>query len=185
MPRRLIRRWLPHERKFREHKHLRVLGNLLRDPNLWHLNRRSVSGAVGLGLFIAWTPIPVQMIVSATLAVLFRVNLPIAVVLVWITNPITVPPMFFFAYKVGNWMLGEPVRQTEFEFSLEWLAERLSDIWPPLLLGSLSVGVVSGVVGFVLVRLLWRLHVVRSWQERKRTRNTRTSGKPERPSSVA
>ncbi len=170
MARNLIRRWLPHDSRFREHKHLRMLGGLLREPNLWHLNRRSVSGAAFVGLFLAWVPVPTQMILAAIVTVWLRVNLPVAVVLVWITNPITIPPMSYLAYKVGTWLLGRPHQDLQVELTIEWLGEQLGYIWAPMLLGSLLIGLISALLGFFAVRLLWRLHVLRSWQERKRLR---------------
>ena len=168
-----LRRWLPHKSRFREHKRLRLLGNLLHDPNLWHLNRRSVSGAAFVGLFLAWVPLPVQMLLAAIVALWLRVNLPVAVVLVWITNPITIPPMSYLAYKLGAWLLGRPPQEMQVQLSLEWISEQLGYIWAPMLLGSLLIGLVSAALGFIAIRLLWRLHVIRSWQERKRRRASR------------
>jgi uncharacterized protein (DUF2062 family) len=77
------------------HKNLSFLGEKLHDPNLWHLNRRSVSAAFAIGLFAAWIPTPGQMVIAAIIALYFRANLPISVALVWITNPLTMPPMFY------------------------------------------------------------------------------------------
>ncbi|WP_455200119.1 DUF2062 domain-containing protein [Kaarinaea lacus] len=173
MPKRIIKRFLPDHDKIREHKHLQLLGPLLHDPNLLHLNRRSVSGAFAVGLFMAWIPVPFQMLLSAIVAILVRVNLPISVVLVWITNPVTMPPMFYFAYKVGTWILGHPAEDSNFEMTMEWLTKSIDDIWQPLLLGSLIVGVVSSVLGFVIIRSLWRLKVVQNWKERKAKRHAR------------
>ncbi len=184
MLRNLLRRWLPHASRFREHKQLRLLGGLLHEPNLWHLNRRSVSGAVFVGLFLAWVPVPVQMILAAVVTIWLRVNLPVAVVLVWITNPITIPPMFYFAYKFGSWLLGRSPQDVEVELSLEWLGEQLGYIWAPMVLGSLLIGLASAVLGFFAVRLLWRLQVTRSWQDRKR-RRARKPNRGARRTSVA
>ena len=184
MLRNLLRRWLPHASRFREHKHLRLLGGLLHEPNLWHLNRRSVSGAAFVGLFLAWLPIPVQMVLAAVVTRWLRVNLPVAVVLVWITNPITIPPMFYFAYKFGSWLLGRSPQDVEVELSLEWLGEQLDYIWAPMLLGSLLIGLASAVLGFFTVRLLWRLQVIRSWHDRKR-RRARKKNRGARRTSVA
>ena len=78
MAKKLIRRYLPDAHKIRDHKHLRLFGTLLHDPNLWHLNRRSVAGAFAVGLFMAFVPMPFQMIPAAALAILLRVNLPIS-----------------------------------------------------------------------------------------------------------
>lgn len=162
---------MPHEDRIRKHPHLnKIFGKLLHDPNLLHLNRRSVSGAFFIGLFMAFVPLPTQMIFAAAAAIWWRVNLPLSVALVWITNPVTIPPMFYFAYKVGAWTLDQPVQEWNFELSWDWLASELADKWEPFLLGCLICAVVSGVLGYILVRLIWRLHIVKQWSERKKRR---------------
>ena len=79
MPRHLIKRYMPDPNSIREHKSLRFLGSLLHDPNLWHLNRHSVARAMGIGLFAALMPMPLQMLLAAVLAIWVRANMPIAV----------------------------------------------------------------------------------------------------------
>lgn len=91
MPRRLFKRYMPDPESIRSQKSLRFLGKLTHDPNLWHLNRHSVSRAMAAGLFAAFIPMPMQMLLAAGLAVWIRSNLPISVGLVWLTNPITIP----------------------------------------------------------------------------------------------
>jgi len=167
MARKLIRRYLPDPHKIRDHKHLRLFGTLLHDPNLWHLNRRSASGAFAVGLFMAFMPMPFQMIPAAALAILFRVNLPISVVLVWITNPITMPPIFYFCYSLGAWLLDTPVHAVGYDFSWEWITTELIRIWKPFLLGSFLVATVCAAAGYLGIRGLWRWHVVRDWERRK------------------
>lgn len=53
---------MPDPEKLRNHKHLRIFGSLLNKPNLWALNRRSAPGAFAIGLFVAWMPMPFQMV---------------------------------------------------------------------------------------------------------------------------
>ena len=105
MLKKLIQRYTPKPDTLKNHKHLKIFGDLLHDANLWHLNRRSAAGAFAVGLFMCWIPLPSQMIMAAGLAVLFRVNLPISVALVWVSNPVTMPPMFYFAYLIGAFCL--------------------------------------------------------------------------------
>ena len=166
MPRHLIKRYTPDPAVLKEHKHLRHLGEWLHDENLWHLNRRSVSRGVAAGLFWAMIPIPMQMLAAAFSAVLFRFNLPIAVVLVWLTNPITMPPIFYASYLVGNWLLGAPPDTGEFQMSVEWITAELGAIWKPLYLGGLVLGIVLGIAGYFTMRLYWRWHVVRRYKDR-------------------
>lgn len=177
MPKKLIKRWMPDHEKIRNHPHLnKIFGTVLHDPNLLHLNRRSVSGAFFVGLFMAFVPLPTQMVFAAAVAIWLRVNLPISVGLVWLTNPITMPPIFYFAYKIGAWTLATPVSKVTFELSWDWLATELAAIWEPFLLGCLICGIVAGVSGYLGMRLIWRLHVVGQWEARKKRR---LGGKPE------
>jgi len=167
MPKHLIRRFMPDHHQVRDHKYLRMFGQWLHDPNLWHLNRRSVSGAFFWGLFWAMIPVPFQMIFSAATAIVARVNLPIAVALVWLTNPITMPPIFYFCYLVGTWLLPAHEAIPDFQLSLEWIMNSLDDIWQPLYLGSAIVGLASGLLGYVGMRLFWRWHVIRQYRRRQ------------------
>ena len=170
MPKHLIRRFAPDHQALREHRHLQIFGKLLHDPNLWHLNRRSVSGAFAVGLFWAMIPMPFQMVAAAATSILFRVNLPIAVALVWITNPLTMPPIFYGAYKVGAWILDTPVRNIQFELTVEWITNELSAIWQPFLLGCFISGLFFATLGNVAIRLFWRWHVNHNWRKRKQAR---------------
>ncbi|MCU7916929.1 MAG: DUF2062 domain-containing protein [Candidatus Thiodiazotropha sp. (ex Epidulcina cf. delphinae)] len=168
MPKRLIKRLLPHHDTVRNHKHLQLFGSRLHDANLWHLNRHSASGAFAVGLFMAFIPLPFQMVLAAAAAIFFRVNLPLSVCLVWITNPITIPPMFFFAYLVGTWVIGAPAQAEPFQFSLEWLRNGgLEEIWTPLLVGSLICASISALLGYSLILWIWRWRAIEKWKMRR------------------
>lgn len=160
MPRKFLRKYLPDPHKISQSKSLKIFGSLLHEPNLWHMNRKSVSMAFLVGLFFMWVPLPSQMFLAAGAAIVLRCNLPISVALVWITNPVTMPPMFYFAYKLGAFMLGLPANNIQFEASFEWIQQEMEAIWQPFLLGCFTLSTVSGIVGFLSIRLLWRLHIV-------------------------
>lgn len=170
MPRQFLKRHLPAANDIRDRPQLRLLGRLLQDPFLLHLNRRSVAGGVAVGLFVAFIPLPVQMIIAALLAIALRVNLIISVGLVWISNPLTMPPMFYFTYLVGTWLIGKPIIHTAFEPSLGWFWQRLSVIWQPLALGSLVVGTMVALAGYGAVHLGWRLVILRHLRRRRARR---------------
>lgn len=176
MPRHLIKRYAPSPASLKGHKYLRHLGTLLHDENLWHLNRRSVSGGVASGLFWAMIPFPVQMLTSALTAIVFRINLPISVALVWITNPVTIPPIFYMNYLIGTWMLGAPASVGEFKLSVDWIAAELNVIWKPLVLGSLVIAVLLSATGYFAMRMYWRWHVLRRFRARGKSRAERRTG---------
>lgn len=171
MPRKLLGRFLPNSHQLKKNKSMSLLGEWMHDPNLWHLNRRSVSGGVALGLFAAWIPVPLQMLVAAALAVLLRVNLPISVVMVWVTNPLTIAPMFYFAYRLGVFVLGVELEPFAIELSLEWISHGISTSWKPFLLGCLIMACTSALAGFVGMRLFWRYWVLRERGRRLQGRN--------------
>lgn len=174
MPRKLIKRFTPDPATLKKHRFLSLFGSLLHDPNLWHLNRRSVAGAFFWGLFWASIPIPLQMAAAAASAILCRINLPIAVALVWLTNPFTMPPVFYFNYLVGSWVLQAPVEVTHFEASLAWFESIAEQIWEPLIVGSLVVGLVAGALGYLGIRGYWRWHVLNQRRRAQASRSTKT-----------
>lgn len=167
MPKKLLRKYLPDPHKIMQSKSLSIFGKLLHDPNLWHMNRKSVSTAFFVGLFIMWLPLPTQMVFAAGAAILLHCNLAISVALVWITNPLTMAPMFYFAYKLGSWMMGLPPNELEFHTTVEWISDQMQVIWQPLLLGCITLGIISGFSGFVAMRLLWRLRIINYLKEKK------------------
>lgn len=173
MPRKWLRRLLPTHQQVRETGWLRRLGRRLHDPNLWHLNRRSVSWGAAIGIFFSFFPFFGQSLLAALLAIYLRVNLPLSLVFVWITNPITAAPLFYFAYLVGTRLLGRPMRPLGDETSLRLIIEQIGAIWQPLLLGCLVVGLLGAAAGFFIIRLLWRWYVTDRWQRRSLPRNAR------------
>jgi uncharacterized protein (DUF2062 family) len=148
----------------------------MQDANLWHLNRHSVSGAFAVGLFMAYIPIPFQMVFAAAAAIFFRVNLPLSLGLVWITNPITIPPMFYFAYRVGTLVTGEQATLEPFQFSLEWVQSVGFEIIVPLIIGSLICATISSILGYSVILWIWRWRAVEKWKARRfRRKNQRSS----------
>lgn len=149
----------PHEIK--NNKTLQIFGDLLHDPNLWHMNRRSVAGAFAVGLFFAWWPVPFQMVLAAGGAIFLRTNLPLSVALVWITNPVTMPAMFYGAYVLGTWIIDVPETKFVMELSFDWLMNEMAAIWKPFLTGCMIAGVVSSALGYISISFIWRYSVLK------------------------
>ena len=118
MPRKTIRRILPDFAKVLKHPSLRWTKPLIRDPNLLHLNRESVSLAVFIGILSAFIPLPGQTFIAVGLALWWHANLPISVLTIWISNPLTIGPMFYLTHRFGSFLLGsDPI---DFTVSLTW-----------------------------------------------------------------
>jgi uncharacterized protein (DUF2062 family) len=67
---------------------------------------------------------------------------------------------------VGTWILGEPENSPSFEASLEWLVVLAENNWLHLYFGSVVVGVVSGVFGYLAIRGYWRHYIVKKHRSR-------------------
>lgn len=173
MPRKFIKRFLPDHQTVKNQRALRIFGTILHEPNLWHLNRRSASGAFGIGLFFAFWPVPFQMWLSAATAIPFRANLPLSVATVWITNPFTMPPIFYGAYKLGSTVLGTKAQAFEFELSWQWVVNSISTIGPAFLVGCGLCSVIFGLIGYYGLNWVWRWSVVKAWQARRQARTQR------------
>lgn len=167
MAKKWLQKILPSADEVRSNRSLVVLGTLLHDANLWHLNRRSVAGGVAVGLFFCYIPIPLQMLQAAIVAIIFRVNLTLSVVVVWVTNPFTIPPMFYVAYQVGAFVLGVEPQQFQFQFSLDWIFLELGARWRPFLLGCLIMASFLSMAGYFATHLLWRLHLIQRIKKRR------------------
>jgi uncharacterized protein (DUF2062 family) len=167
MPKKLLKRYLPDPKKIKEIKALEFLGDKLHSPNLWHLNRRSVSRAFAIGLWAMYTPpLPWQQVIAAIGAIYFNANLPIAVALVWITNPLTWGPMYYFAYEVGAYVLGSPTFSFD-QFSELFSIEKALELGTPFLVGCFILMNLGAVLGYFGIQYLWRRSVLHQLELRK------------------
>ena len=154
----LLKRYSPNANDIKNHKHLGWLSEHLHNPSLWNFNRKSISRAFAVGLFFAFIPVPFQMLLAAPGAVIFGANLPLSIALVWITNPITMPAIYYGCYKLGAWILGVQI-EADFVMSLEYVWQVFDTIWQPFLLGCLVVSVVSALIGYFGIQLIYRYRV--------------------------
>ncbi|HPY41280.1 MAG TPA: DUF2062 domain-containing protein [Thiolinea sp.] len=166
MPKRFFKKFAPHPDTITQNKYMRFLGNSLFLPALWHFNRHSVAKAFAIGLACMWIPSPGQSILAAALAIFFRANIPMAVALVFVTNPVTGPPMYYGAYILGARLLGQP-QLPHFEMNLEWLGATFGQIWEPMIVGCLVVAVISAVLGYYGIQFFWRFHIHQKLKQRK------------------
>lgn len=182
MPRKFLRRFLPSHDAVRNHRHIARLGPWLQHHNLWHLHRRSVSGGIAVGLFAGLIPgsNPVQFTVAALFAIAFRVNLPLAALVTLYSNPFTIVPLYYIAFKLGKLVLLQSGGEmSPLAFSLEgkgfteWLPAAfhwLATVGKPLAIGLPLLAVLLAFTGYFATDAVWRLYVQCAWQRRRRRR---------------
>lgn len=182
MPRKFFRRFLPSHESVRNHRFISRFGPWLQHAGLWYLNRRTVAGGVAAGLFAGLVPgsNPVQFAAGALLAILFRVNLPIAVAVTLYSNPFTVVPLYYVAFRLGQLVLMQPDEPVPQMHGLldgrpwqEWLPVLLdwaAHVGKPLLAGLPLLALLLALTGYAIVNWGWQAHVGCSWHRRKRRR---------------
>jgi len=170
--------------KPRPKKHKRNIFIRLRPVLRWIIKLRSspraIAGGLGLGTFIAFTPtMGVQLILAVIVATFFNLNRPAAMIPVWITNPVTVAPIYTFNYWLGCRIwdgppLGEVSRlfleigstMAHLEFwdinkQIFAILQMGKDVLIPLFLGSLAIGATAGVVVYIFSLNLLSIFLVR------------------------
>lgn len=162
---------MPGRAEIHANRYLKPFARILHDPHIFHLTRRSAAGGVAAGAFIAFLPVPGHMLLATIAAIWLRVNLPLALALVWITNPLTIGPVFYLEYRLGAAIFDRPFQHINFEMTLAWFSSTALEIWPLLLAGGLIFSLVSAVTGYIVIWLLWRLAVVQKWEKRKQRKN--------------
>jgi uncharacterized protein len=159
-----FRKSLPTREALSAHPWLRPVGDRLRDPQLWRFQHEAVARGVAVGTFWAFAIPFGQIVAAATHCTLWRANIPAAATVTLVTNPLTVGFWLWLAYQLGALVLGQamaPVASSG-NVASSWLAEFG---WPTVVgMGMFATG--GAALGYVGVKLLWRLRI---WL-RRRTR---------------
>ena len=169
MPRRFLKKICPSPDAVQKRWYLRPFGDRITDPRLWTLHRRAVTSAFGVGLAICFIPLPVHLLVAGLIAIAWRINLPAMYGATLLVNPVTCIPVYYVAYRVGATMLGTaPLARDGFQFhpSLHWFETSLQPVWKPFLLGCTACAVVTGILGWLILELIWRWHVTAKYRTR-------------------
>lgn len=122
------------------------------------INRKSVANAMMIGIFFALIPMPLQMLAVILCVPFLKFNVPLGVSLVWITNPLTMPVIFYAEYLLGNLLL---VREgvENLELSIEWFQNNLDNIFIPLYFGAFISAIVLSLTARYLIMHLWKKSV--------------------------
>lgn len=170
---RWLRRHVPTRETIHQHRILRPFARHLSDPALWRLTNRSVPRAVALGLGIGVVIPIMHVFVAALLAIPLRANVAIAAACTLVINPLTIPPMYYAAYRIGSWELHHDgvvlnpgtAQQASGELGrlLFWIHEASGAI----ALGIVTIAVAAAVLGYGLAAVIWRIWITSKWRARR------------------
>ncbi|MDP2326094.1 MAG: DUF2062 domain-containing protein [Gammaproteobacteria bacterium] len=159
MPRKFLRRLsAPYRGNQRDAAwYLRPFQVLLAHPVYFSINRRSITGGLAVGVFIGILPFVGHTPVAALAALLLRVNLPVAVLSVWVGNPLTYGPIFYGEYLLGSFLLDLPPTALKLDLPLGELITRLTAAWRPLWIGAITSALLASGTVYLLGNAAWRL----------------------------
>jgi len=170
MPRRFFRKFAFKRNEIAAQWFMTPFRHLLQDTRLWGIRRRWVVPAFALGLFISFLPFPGHTLIGALGALALRVNIPVAAISTWASNPATMFPMYYFAYKLGSRLLGMELQPFRFEPTFDWVTHTFVNIWQPMLLGSLLLGTAAAIAGYTVLDIFWRYSLADYKSKRRRGR---------------
>lgn len=157
--------------------------NRLTHSHFFSLQPGPISRGFSIGMFWAFIPMPFQMFPAFIFCWLGRANLPLAILCVWLSNPLTYAPFFYSAYYVGNYAsnLMEGARDPDADsMSFEnfnqlldadadaplSLGSRFADLYITTLQGSIILGCIAAVVAYFAG--FWLSDKLQSYARRRR-----------------
>ncbi len=154
-------RFLKHPRKLKQSGIMRWFALHFLNKRVWKPTQHTFSGGMAIGTFITLQLLPIQMPSATILAAIFRVNIPIALVMCWLSNPVTLAALVPLEYQVGKWVLAwlTEVPTTPFPSELPadvagmWLA--LKEHAPVMLFGGVILGGVLAPLTYVASYFSW------------------------------
>ena len=144
----------------REDINLGWFNKYLHNPNLWKWNKKTISKAFAIGLFCAFLPLPMHTLLAAILAITFSANILLSMFLVWVNNPITMVPIYFFEYKLGSSIIGIEM-DPNLKFSLNYFLENLTSATIAIWLGGIIISTLIGIIGYASIISIYKYRALR------------------------
>lgn len=172
MPRRFFKRILPDPHKIQNASFMRPLKSFTTNRQLWTSKRRNIVWGLAIGIFCGFQPIPAHTMLAVLLAIVFRANLPMAVVSTLISNPITMVPLYYLGYKIGCAILGIPDLELPTDVSsFERIKSLLQHGWLPVYFGNFVTGLFFSLLSSFSLNEFWKWAVLK----RRKLRLLRTA----------
>ncbi|HET9811306.1 MAG TPA: DUF2062 domain-containing protein [Sphingomicrobium sp.] len=158
-----IRRHVPTRETIHENRLLRPFARHLGQPALWRFHRRSVPRGVAIGLGVGIIIPFMHTFLAALLAIPLRANVAISAAFTLLINPLTIPPLYYFAYRTGIWELHADAAVTNaaaaehFSSELGRILFWVHEASGPIALGIVTISIAAAVLGYSLTAIGWRI----------------------------
>lgn len=152
-------RYLKHPRRLKGNSLLRWFSRHFLDKRVWKPTQHTLAGGVAIGCFLTVQLIPVQMPLAVLLCAAFRVNIPVALALCWVSNPATVVPIGIIEHRIGEWVLGlvgDPGASWVASFGNDKIAAGIAYA-RYMFTGGIVGGAVLIPIAYVITWVLWSL----------------------------
>ena len=180
MAKHFFERWLPSVERVKQSRVMALFGQQILHPQIWYVNRRSITKAMFVGTFLGLIPLPFHGVLIIAAVLLLRINLPLCLALSWLSNPITVVPIIYAGFWTGTQvfdvqMVNEAMIKGVLHQVSHWLSHwgqghvdlSLAKI---LMVGTLLLAFLSASLVALSTNLLWRWSVIRHWKKRQQIR---------------
>lgn len=154
-----LRALAPSREQLEANPWLRRLAPHLADPKLWHWSRRGVAMGMAIGLFIGFLIPIAQILLAAAAAVVLRANVPIAAAGTLVTNPLTVPAIYYAAYQLGAWATGSSATAAVSWADPVSVLASFGSIGVPLFAGLAITASFAAAASYLLISRAWIWHV--------------------------
>jgi uncharacterized protein (DUF2062 family) len=161
-----LKKTLPSRESLAAHPWLKPVAHRVLDRQLWRLQHEAVARGVAIGIFWAFA-IPLAQFAAATAnCVWWRANIPVAAGMTLATNPFTIGFWLWLAYQLGSLVLDAPppVALAEGAGLMAWL----TSFGAPALLGMGIFALAGALIGYLGVKLVWRLRIALKRRRRQK-----------------
>lgn len=171
-----LKRHIPRRDNVHQNRLLRPFARHLSKPELWRMHRRSVPRGVAIGLGVGIVIPFMHTIIAAVMAIPLRANVAIAAATTLVVNPLTMPAMYFLAYRIGRWELHadaavmDPAAAQHFSGELSRFLFWIHEASGPIAIGILTMAAVAALAGYFLTAFVWRLWLGSKLRRRRRAR---------------
>lgn len=174
-------RYFKHPRRLKKNSLLRWFSFHFLDKRVWRPTQHTFAGGLAVGMLVMMQLVPGQMFFAVVIAAVLRVNIPIAIVACWITNPVTMVPAAVAQITLANWVMSAfghaTVPAPDFDsaqkfvsFLWDWLSSGGAPLSEPpfgvhtslawikaMLVGGALGGLILAGVGYVASYSIWGL----------------------------